>query len=160
MFRVDVKLSEASRKLIRKMPDVVVPALYKGMKQAVLLAERTVKSPYLSGKALNRRTGRLRNSITNRVTIQGNRVVGSVGTNVVYGRIHELGYSGPMSVKAHSRMIRQAFGRPLQKPRLVEVRAHTRQVSMRPRPFLRPAIQDNLTQIGRLLSVRIEEAFG
>jgi phage gpG-like protein len=140
------------------MPDLVKPALMKGMKQGMLLVERTARSPYLSGKALQRRTGRLRNSITTDVQIDGDRVIGRIGTAVVYGRIHELGYSGPIGVRAHSRTIRQAFGRAIS-PVTVDVRAHTRQADIPARPFLRPAIEDNLTDIQRILVNRIEEAF-
>lgn len=158
MFKVDLKLSKKSRAMLRKMPDLVVPALFKGMKKAMLTAERTSRSPYLSGKALNRRTGRLRASVTHSVKIVGDKVVGTIGTNVVYGRVHELGYQGPVQVGAHARTIRQAFGRAIT-PTVVNVRAHTRQVNVPARPFLRPAIEDNLSGIGRILSRRIEEAF-
>lgn len=158
MFKFDLKLSAKSKKLLRKMPDLIVPALFKGMKQAMLLAERTARSPYLSGKALKRVTGRLRASITHSVRIEGTKVVGRIGTNVVYGRVHELGFKGPVQVKAHARNIRQAFGKPIP-AKTVRVSAHTRQMNVRARPFLRPAIEDNIRPIARILANRVEEAF-
>jgi len=157
-MRIELNLSSKAKKLLRKMPDLVVPALFKGMKQAMLLAERTAKSPYLSGKALRRRTGRLRGSISHDVKIQGDKVVGRISTDVVYGRIHELGFKGQMKVRRHARNIRQAFGRRIE-PRTISVRAHTRQVDLPARPFLRPALEDNMSDITRILSNRIEEAF-
>lgn len=155
-FKLDLK--PESRKLLTKMPGLIVPALFKGMKQAVLMAEATARSPYLSGKALNRRTGRLRNSITHDVRIRGNTVIGAIGTNVAYGRFWELGYDGPVRVKAHARTIKQAFGRAI-RPTSVSVRSHTRQVSARPRPFLRPGLEDNMEDIRGVLAKRVEEAF-
>lgn len=144
--------------MIREMPELMTPAVFKGMKQAMALAESTVRSPYLSGKALKRRTGRLRGSITHNVKLDGDNVVGQIGTNVVYGRIHELGYTGPVQVMAHARTIRQAFGRAIT-PTVVNVRAHTRNVDMPARPFLRPAVKDKLSAIERIIANRIEEAF-
>jgi len=158
MTDTGLKLSEKSKKMLRKMPGLVTPALFKGMKQAMPAVESQAKSPYLTGKALNVQTGHLRRSVATRVNISGDKVTGSIGTNVSYGRFWELGYSGPMNVRAHSRTIRQAFGRAIS-PRAVSVRAHTRQVDQKPRPFLRPAIEDKLEQVHRILANTIEEAF-
>lgn len=145
--------------MIRRMPGLLVPALYKGMRPAMLLAERSAKGKYLSGEALQRRTGRLRNSIVTKADIEGDRVHGSIGTNVVYGRIWELGYSGTVSVRAHARTIRQAFGHPI-RPTVVQVRAHQRTLNLQPRPFLRPAVMDNLERMKSVLARSIVEAFG
>jgi len=80
-------------------------------------------------------TGRLRSSITYEA---GPREL-KVGTNVVYARIHQLGgrIEGVFGVRAHSRLLRQAFGRPVA-PRRVTVRAYSRRVDMElpARPFL------------------------
>lgn len=145
--------------MLREMPGLLVPALRKGMIQAMILAVRTARSPYLRGKALQKRTGRLINSIQPQVEIRGDQVVGSIGTNVVYGRVHELGFRGPVRIGEHARTIRQAFGRAIA-PRQVTVRAHTRQVDFPARPFLRPAIEDSLGRIERILAKAIEEALG
>ena len=50
-----------------------------------------VKKDKLAGQALHVRSGRLRRSITFKVTSEGTVVSGLVGTNVVYARIHEFG---------------------------------------------------------------------
>lgn len=157
-MKAELKISDKSRKMIKEIPGLMVPAMFKGMKQAMLLAESTARSPYLSGKALRRRTGRLRGSVSHDVRIEGGRVVGSIGTNVVYGRVHELGFKGPVKVMAHARTIRQAFGKAIT-PTVVQVAAHTRNVNMPASPFLRPAVEDKLSAITRILANRIEEAF-
>lgn len=158
-MKVEVKTSGKARKMMRKMPEVAVPALYRGMQKAMILAEAKARSPYLSGKALRRRTGRLRGSVTHDVKIEGARVVGHIGTNVVYARIWELGFKGPVTVKGHTRNIRQAFGKPI-KPMAVRVREHTRALDIKPRPFLRPALKDSTEKIGRILSKSLMAAFG
>jgi len=157
-MKVELKISDKSKKLIRKMPEAVRPALFSGMKEAMRLVERRVKSPYLSGKALRRRTGRLRNSVFPQVKIQGDKVLGTIGTNVLYGRFWELGFVGGVQVRAHERLIAQAFGKSIA-PRRIRVRAHSRQIDQEARPFLRPAMEDELSAVTRLLGSRIEEAF-
>lgn len=155
---VELKISKKSRELLKKMPELIVPAVFKGMTTAMMLAKRTAISPYLSGKALRHRSGRLLKSIDTDVKIQGDKVIGKIGTNVVYGRVHELGFKGPVRVGAHERTIRQAFGRPIA-PTRISVGAHTRNVDIPARPFLRPALEDNLPKIRGILAKRIEEAF-
>lgn len=46
---------------------------------------------FLSERKLRVKTGRLRDSVTHKVFITPESVEGTIGTNVVYGRIHEVG---------------------------------------------------------------------
>ncbi len=103
---------------------------------------RKVKADKLSGQVLNVRTGRLRRSITQRVETSPGQITGIVGTNVKYARVHEFGFTGPQSVKAHVRQIKSAFGRSLSGTRPVIVRAHSRNVHIPERSFLRSALAD------------------
>lgn len=50
-----------------------------------------VKGQKLSGQVLNRRTGTLSRSINAKTTETATGIYASIGTNVIYGRIHELG---------------------------------------------------------------------
>jgi phage virion morphogenesis protein len=83
------------------------------------------------GKTLTHR-GHLRDSITYRAQAEGVEV----GTNRVYAAIHQFGFNGTQSVPAHERRILQAFGKPLDKPRTVQVKAHSRRMNLVARPFL------------------------
>lgn len=76
--------------------------------------------------------GHLRDSITWRATPDGVEV----GTNRVYAAIHQFGFNGTQSVPAHERRILQAFGKPLDKPRTVQVQAHSRRMNLVARAFL------------------------
>ena len=112
----------------------------------------------LSGQVLNVRTGNLRRSIHQQVTSSGGLVVGEVNTNVRYGVAHEYGFTGTVNVKASMRQIRQAFGRPLKSPRYVQIRAHSRNVKLPERSFLRSALRDMKPGIEADLQKSIERA--
>lgn len=101
-----------------------------------------VKSLKLSGQALNVRTGRLRRSITQRIEDSGPDISGIVGTNVEYAAIHEFGFKGNVSVKQHLRQVKQVFGRKLKSPVQALVGAHTRNVDLPARSFLRTALAE------------------
>lgn len=123
-----------------------------------LRLQRQVKQK-LSGEVLKVRTGRLRRSITNRVESAGGVVSGIVGTNVSYGKTHEFGFEGEISVKEHLRQIRE-HGRfslksvkgqelgiwQLKRGKLTgqtaTVKAHTRRVKLPKRSFLRSALEE------------------
>lgn len=146
-MKLEIKLQDESRRRLKAMPGLVVPALFKGMKASMYLAEREAKLN-LSGRVLNRRTGRLRSSVTVETDIAGDRVMGRIGSNVIYARIHELGGDiFPKRAKALKFQIPGVGWRTAQK------------VTMPERPFLRPAIMDNLEDMSRLIGKEIETAF-
>lgn len=97
-----------------------------------------VKEQKLTGQVLKVRTGKLRRSINQRVTVDTKGIYGIVGTNVEYGRMHELG--GTYSVKAHARMMKMAWGKKLRTPKVVQVREH--KITYPKRSFLASALKD------------------
>ena len=103
------------------------------------------------------RTGRLRSSITGRVSGDGMSAV--IGSNVEYAPRIEMGYHGPEEVRAHSRTIRQAFGRPIA-PRDIQVSGFTRTANARAYPFLRPAVEyaQRIHAIDDILQAEIDKA--
>ena len=96
-------------------PEVAGATGQAGFRLAFALQKR-VQETKLSDQGLHVRTGRLRRSINSRVEEDGARVYGFVGTNVVYGQRHEMGFSGTENVKAHSRLMTVAFGRKVKDP--------------------------------------------
>ncbi|HGS8527122.1 TPA: HK97 gp10 family phage protein, partial [Neisseria gonorrhoeae] len=120
----------------------VQDAVVKSVGRSALRLQREVKQNRLSGRVLRVRTGNLRRSVHQRVNVSGNVVSGEVDTNVRYGIAHEYGFAGSVNVKASLRQVRQAFGKPLKPPRYVRVRAHTRDVKLPERSFLRSALRD------------------
>lgn len=107
----------------------------------------------LTGQVLKRRTGTLARAVTQspRTYEAGPLIIGTVGVNdikgqggrapVKYGRAHEYGFSGTVTVKEHLRTVKQAFGKPLAAPRKVTVRAHKANLRVPKRSFLRSALK-------------------
>lgn len=82
--------------------------------------------PSRQGEPPKRVTGRLFNSIATRVQSAKRKITGAIGTNVSYARRLELGFTGTDS--------------------------KGRNVRQRARPFLRPAIRNNVRALRRILS--------
>jgi phage gpG-like protein len=110
----------------------------------------TSKQDKLTGQVLNVRTGRLRRSITQRVEEEGGSVVGYVGTNVKYARAHEFGFTGNVTVREHLR--RTKGGKE------ATVRAHSRNMHLPERSFLRSALKDLQPAIRQDIRGGISEA--
>lgn len=118
-------------------------ALRVSVQRLTLQLLAKVKADKLSGQVLNVRTGRLRRSINQRVTQDAKGIFGKVGTPVKYGRAHELGET--VTVKAHLRLVKEAFGRKLRSPVWTNVKAHT--VKYPERSFLRSALKETEPEI-------------
>lgn len=76
--------------------------------------------------------GILRNSLSSKASNTGLQV----GTNIEYGPMHQFGLTGTINVPAHTRVITQAFGKPLASPKTVEVKAHSKKIKVPARPFI------------------------
>lgn len=111
-----------------------------------------VKSDKLSGGVLNVRTGNLRRSINAKFSSDGKQ--GTVGTNVVYGAVHELGLSAV--IREHIRIQKMVFGRPVD-PFEVKVSQHTK--IFPERSFLRSALAEMEPEIQSEFNKLIEGHF-
>lgn len=112
----------------------------------------------LSGEVLKNRTGRLRRSITQKVTGAGTpQVSGVVGTNVPYARAHELGFKGVVTVREHLRMQTMAFGKAMANPRQVIVSQHSMKMNLPERSFLRSALAEFDPTIRQEIAKAIQE---
>lgn len=85
----------------------------------------------------------------------------AVGTNVEYAAaVHDGLGAQRVTVKAHTRRITQAFGRPIS-PRSVQVTSFERNVPARsPRPFIAQPGQRIASELPRLLTRELNEMFG
>ena len=92
-------------------------------------------------------TGRLINSLRYEFFKKGSIEGVQIGSfNVPYAAVHEFGYRGTQRVPSFSRTQTQAFGRPMD-PKTVVVQEHSRQMNIRKRAFLRPAVTTSRTFI-------------
>lgn len=110
----------------------------------------STRSTRNTGTKLRIQTGRLSRSLTDgrgrdsvrKVAIAGTLVSLTLGTRVPYAAIHEEG--GLVRVRPHTRVITQAFGRPI-KPTQVKVRGYG--YVMPARPYLGPGTRDSVPKI-------------
>lgn len=151
MITLKLNLKKGSIERLKRAPGdfraVLIPAMWKCMYEA----ERTAKTEHLSGprpKVLNIRSGRLRASIKPKVRKSGDTVRGEIGTNVIYARIHEMGgVITPKKTKALKFNIPGVGWRTAKK------------VTIPARPFLRPAMTENLNRFRDIFAKSIVEAF-
>jgi phage gpG-like protein len=118
-----------------------------GMVQKVTLLGEAIRSrsvsQYLSGRpGLNVVTGRLSSSIAYDVREDGENSSLRVGTNVVYGKVHELG----MTIRPKNKKFLSWVGAGGK-------RVFAREVTIPPRPWLRPSIEEELP----IFKTRVEE---
>lgn len=121
-----------------------------------ILLQAYVKTRKLSGQALKRKTGTLSRSINRKIKQTPIEISATVGTNVVYGKIHEYGFTGTENVRSHLRNIKQAFGRPIA-PREIMISAHSRKMVMPMRSFLRSSLQEMTPQIRAEMTAALSE---
>lgn len=146
--------------LVAKMEgraDAMQAGLEKSVQRLSLQLLTTVKLK-LSDDVLHVRTGRLRRSVNQRVSVEQTSVTGIVGTNVEYARRLEYGFKGTESVRESLRRITQAFGKPLKAPMTIKVRAHTRKVDYPAHSFLRSALAEMRPQIERDMAAALIQA--
>jgi phage gpG-like protein len=137
MITVQVVGVEAVQANLASMSAVVHQRLLRAVERSTAEVQQLVAGRYLTGGALNVRSGRLRRSITMDVEDSGQAITGRVGTNVDYGRFWELGFHGSVTVHSHTRSV--AFGRSVAP---FTVPTHTRRVDQDAHPFLGPALQE------------------
>lgn len=158
MMRLDVLGDNELVLMLRRMTPALQRELRTSIGSLILRLQTAVKSGKLSGQVLGVRTGRLRRSIDQRTASSANGVDGRVFTNVEYARGHEYGFNGPVSVRGHLRMTKQAFGRQMRQPRAVFVRPHARQVNIPERSFMRSALREMQGVIEHELVQAVERA--
>lgn len=76
----------------------------------------------------------------------GTKTTLTYGTKVPYARAQEEGFSGTVQIPSHTRRITQAFGRQIE-PKTVQVSAHSKNMNLPARPYLGPALDDQLPKL-------------
>lgn len=117
-------------------------AVQQSVQRGALDLVAHIKENKLNGQVLKVRTGRLRGSINAKFENGSGVFKASVGTNLKYARIHEYGFQGAVAVKAHQRMMKVAWGKPVKAPHKIDVRAHVINMKMKARPFMQPALNE------------------
>jgi len=124
-------------------PEVFKLAIQRGLTRAMLWAEAESKKRFNTTGNLHVRSGRLRASIKG--TTKG--LTGSLGTNVVYGAIHE--YGGTIRAKRVQYLKFKISGRWVS----------AKQVIIPARPFLTPIVEGKKTKLMDIIKAEILGAF-
>lgn len=143
---IDIR-AEALLARIQGAAAVMEQRLTRAVTRLSIEVQAAVKEQKLTGQVLHVRTGTLRRSINRRVTQIPQGTFASVGTNVSYARVHEFGFRGNVSVRARTRKVKSAFGKPLRAAALQNVRAHSRRVDLPARSFLRSTLREQEPRI-------------
>lgn len=128
---------------IEQMIDRARSAVYHEMQAVTVDLTAIIKRDKLSGQVLNRVSGDLSRSVSPNAEVVGYKVIGTVGTNLFYGRIHEHGFRGDVAVSAHTRNTK--YG-------VQNVMAHNRHVNLPERSFLRSSLSEMLPEIRERLA--------
>lgn len=108
MIKASIKSSKDTPKRLRDLPTQIDNAVARTVNSLALRLVAMVKGK-LSGEVLKVRSGRLRRSIHKEIDNRGSSVTATVGTNVEYGKTHELGLTIPAHIVRARRANALAF---------------------------------------------------
>lgn len=180
-IRIDDNAAEVARQ-VRDFPARLGPAIARevdlqneltvGHAQARKLSRR---GPTTLGVVSNRLRSSLRPA---KAQVAGDRVVSSIGSNVVYAAAHEYGFTGRVQVKSFVRqqrsndllanrageIARRGFAPVQKKEKLTalgfaRVKAHARQMIIPARPFISSSLQERSSDYGASVSRAIVAAW-
>ena len=143
---------------------------------AAAIVRRRARDHYLNGAALHVRSGNLgRSVVIDGPQVSGNEITATVGTNSVYGKFWERGFSGEVKVRGHIRKVKTRDTTGIVKIRALKtrtnikwgttsegvgfVKAHKYQLNVQPRPFLAPALADSREAVRLTIHQGLTRAF-
>lgn len=149
--------TERLRSALIGMPGRLRAKLATVIQRLAIKFQAHVKEDKLSGQVLNVRTGTLRRSINQRVTIGASRIFATVGTNVEYAGIHEYGGVIPahtvVPVRARALRFMPRGGSEF----IFRMRAEIPDVVMPERSFLRSVLREMEGEIQSEITRAAEE---
>jgi phage gpG-like protein len=151
MLSVDIEGLDALEEHFAKLPSAMREALARKIEDLAQRLEQRIKDN-LSGAVLQAKSGTLRDSIEMRLEPSAASLV----ARTKYAAAQEYGFVGGASVCAHSREIREAFGRAIA-PKTIFVRAFARAMDLPERSYMRSALDEMQDEIAAKLSDAVEE---
>ena len=140
MITIQIKTTPETEKMLKKFPGDTRDALVKGVTRATYFAESQAKKSFGQSGHLKARSGHLRRSIKTTVKEAYGKVIGELSSNVIYARIHEEG--GVIKAK----------NVPYLRFKVGGSWVRVKEVTMPARPFLEPAITENLAKIHKIIT--------
>lgn len=114
------------------------PVSLTAMRRATEYVRGYIVKNKLSGQILKRKTGRLAGSIATAQEIRGQDVIGKVGSNLKYARIHELG--GVIRPKNFRFLHFVVNGQEV----------FAKKVTIPKRPYIKPSIEESSKKIANI----------
>ena len=151
MLSVEIEGADALEERFASLPAAIREALAGKIEDLAQRLEQRVKEN-LSGAVMQSRSGSLRDSIEMRLEPAAAALV----ARTKYAAAQEYGFVGEESVCAHSRAIREAFGRAIS-PKTIFVRAFARAMDLRERSYMRSALDEMQDEVASALSDAVEE---
>jgi hypothetical protein len=176
-MKVAITLTSAAQTAISRMGGLsqnFLPAVARGVNLGLQVAMDRTLAGHFTGRGpfapslhkLGVRTGNLRRSFTRTpARIEGGTVRAAIGTTSSYFPPHEYGFSGSVSVRAHTRTTKKSGGRgaggKFQKAvtNTITVRSHKRELNIPERAPLRTGFKANAGAIGLAISREIVGAY-
>jgi len=115
---------------------------------AATLAERLQAQARANLASGGKSSGQLAESLT--IDLQaagGDAVIASLSSNLPYAGYQEYGFQGAEQVMEQMRQITEAFGRPIETPHQILVRAYQRQVNYAGQHFMGNALESMTDEI-------------
>jgi len=137
-MKADLEINKIDLRRFKNLDKRLEAGLKKGLQESMEFVLVEAKS-FGGANQLKIRTGSLRDSINIEVKKEGDYLVGFLGSDSDYAKIHEYGGTITAS-RAKYLWFKGDKGW-----------AKVQQVTIPPRPFLRPAIMNNKDEIGRTL---------
>ncbi len=140
---ISLKFNKKDLKNIKKFPKKFSVGLLKGLRDGMFFAEAAAKKSFGKTGKLQVGTGRLRSSIKSGVKQRIDSLIGYIGSNIIYAKIHEFG--GIIRARAAKFLKFQVEGKWI----------IASQVTIPAKPYLEPAIKNNIAQIKDLIGTSI-----
>jgi phage gpG-like protein len=144
-FQIKIEYKQQDLDRLKEFPARARRGMESGMRKAVKFVEAEVKKSFGQGGKPKVRTGTLRRSIQSGVD-KVPVLLGWVGTNVAYAGVQEFG--GIVRAK-HSKYLTFQV-----KKQWIKVK----EVAIPARPYLRPAVQNNMAKITDIITHDIIQA--
>jgi len=147
MLDISIRTTKETYKLLKDMPGMVRKGLVDAMNEVMKETVKDAKKYFGKTGRPKNITGNLRDSIKGETRTTGNNLGFVIGSDVVYARIQEEG--GTIRAKGSAYLTFPIGGG------FVRVKS----VRLPARPYLRPAIQDNLSKIEKTLTDSVWKEF-
>lgn len=141
MIVVTVRGADAVAEAWRHLPAAIEQRLAAAAASFGATLGALVQDVNLDGAVLQRRSGRMADSIAVTTEQAPGKITVRVGSDVAYGAFQEYGFTGSETVRQHLRTLTQAFGRPIKGgAKRILVSTYQRRIDYPPHSFLASAL--------------------